>query len=153
LQVTLSASAFVATLALGGKIISLFLAAFLGFILLPLLSTVMFQAKLRSFVQEFPHLLQLTNGLMRAGFEPMSALEKTAQGLEPRSVLYQEFDALFINIKNGVPLEKALLLFGRTLPLPEIELFIQSLLLSREGPAQLQKVFNRIGKLVLYRYR
>ena len=78
----------------------------------------------------------------------MQALEACANNLEERSLVRQEVELMLERLRLGVSEERSIGSFGEDINHPEIELFVQSLLLSRRVGGNLSEVVDRLARQV-----
>lgn len=94
-----------------------------------------------------PFLLSLV-GLLKTGMNVMGALEAAAEGLEEGSLVRQEVGLMVERLRFGVSEDKSIGSFGEDIHHPEIELFVQALLLSRRVGGTLSDTLDRLAKQV-----
>lgn len=106
------------------------------------------QRRFKAFDADYaPFLLSLT-GLLKTGMNTMTALEAAAQGLAEGSLVREEVELMIERTRFGVPEEKSIGAFGEDIMHPEIELFVQALLLSRRVGGVLSETLERLAKQV-----
>lgn len=94
-----------------------------------------------------PFILSLV-GLLKTGMNVMSALEAAAEGLEEGSLVRQEVELMMERLRFGVSEDKSIGAFGEDIFHPEIELFVQALLLSRRVGGTLSDTLDRLSRQV-----
>lgn len=94
-----------------------------------------------------PFLMSLV-GLIKTGMNPMTALQASADGLEPGSLVKSEVELLLERLRLGVAEDLSIGAFGEDVAHPEIELFVQALLLSRKVGGNLSDTLERLAKQV-----
>jgi len=94
-----------------------------------------------------PFLLSVVS-LLKTGMNPIQALETAATELEPGSLIKSEVHLMLERLRYGVPEEKSIGAFGEDIYHPEIELFVQALLLSRRVGGNLSDTLERLSKQV-----
>ena len=94
-----------------------------------------------------PFLLALV-GLLRTGMNPLQALSSAASQLEPDSLVRFEVELMLERIRVGAPEDKSVGAFGNDINHPEIELFVQALLLSMRVGGTLSDTLERLSKQV-----
>lgn len=94
-----------------------------------------------------PFLLSLV-GLLKTGMNVMPALEAAAQGLEEGCLVRQEVEVMMERLRMGVPEDRSIGAFGDDVFHPEIELFVQALLLSRRVGGTLSETLDRLARQV-----
>ena len=99
----------------------------------------------KRFSDDYPQLLMTMVALLKTGMTPMGALEEAARGLEASSLVRREVKSMLERIKVGLPEEKSIGIFGETIDHPEIELFVQSLLLGLRIGGSLTDSLERLS--------
>jgi len=94
-----------------------------------------------------PFLLSVVS-LLKTGMNPIQALEAAAIELEPGSLIKGEVQLMLERLRYGVPEDKSIGSFGDDIYHPEIELFVQALLLSRRVGGNLSDTLERLSKQV-----
>jgi Flp pilus assembly protein TadB len=94
-----------------------------------------------------PFLLSLV-GLLRTGMNPLQALETAARSLQIDSLVKFEVELMLERIRAGAPEDKSVGAFGTDVAHPEIELFVQALLLSMRVGGTLSDTLERLSKQV-----
>jgi tight adherence protein B len=79
---------------------------------------------------------------------PMTGLETAAKGLSEFSALRAEVEMMIERLRFGVPEDKSIGAFGEDIYHPEIELFVQALLLSMRVGGTLSDTLERLAKQV-----
>lgn len=104
--------------------------------------------RFKKFDQDYaPFLLSLV-GLLKTGMNPLQALGASAQGLEDGSLVRLEVEVMLERLRLGVPEERSIGAFGEDINHPEIELFVQALLLSRRVGGTLSDTLDRLARQV-----
>jgi tight adherence protein B len=102
-----------------------------------------------AFDSDYPQMLLSLVGLLKTGMNPLQALESAAKALDEGSLVRSEVEAMMLRVRYGVPEEKSIGAFGEDIFHPEIELFVQALLLSqRVGGGALSNTLDRLAKQV-----
>lgn len=101
--------------------------------------------RFKTFDGDYPSFLLSLVALLKTGMNPMSALEAGAQGLEEDSLVRQEVLSMIERLRVGVSEDKAIGSFGEDINHPEIELFVQALLLSRRVGGTLSDTLERLA--------
>lgn len=104
------------------------------------------QKKFKKFDADYPQFLLSTVGLLKTGLTPVGALEAAAKGLESHSLVRAEVNFLVERMRLGLPEDRSIGVFGETIYHPEIELFIQALLLSRRVGGTLSDTLERLAR-------
>jgi tight adherence protein B len=94
-----------------------------------------------------PFILSLV-GLLKTGMNVMSAIEAAAEGMEEGSLVKEEIELMMERLRFGVSEDKSIGSFGEDIYHPEIELFVQALLLSRRVGGTLSDTLDRLSRQV-----
>lgn len=106
-------------------------------------------SRFKAFDADYPQMLLSLVGLLKTGMNPLQALESAANALDEGSLVRSEVEAMMLRVRYGVPEEKSIGAFGEDIFHPEIELFVQALLLSqRVGGGALSNTLDRLAKQV-----
>lgn len=108
----------------------------------------MMDRRFKRFDADYPQFLLSLVGLLKTGMNPMGALEAAAQGLEEGSLVKEECEMMIERLRFGVSEDKSIGAFGEDVFHPEIELFVQALLLSRRVGGTLSDTLERLAKQV-----
>lgn len=106
------------------------------------------ERRFKAFDQDYPSFLLSMVGLLKTGMNTMSALEAAAQGLEGGSLVRTEIELMVERLRFGVSEDRSIGSFGEDVFHPEIELFVQALLLSRRVGGNLSDTLDRLAKQV-----
>lgn len=104
--------------------------------------------RFKAFDEDYPVLLLSYVSLLKTGMATLTGLESAAKGLEEGSLVRAEVELLIERLRVGLTEEQAINAFGEDIPHPELELFVQSLLLSRRVGGQLSQTLERLAKQV-----
>lgn len=104
--------------------------------------------KFKAFDKDYPVMLMSFVSLLKTGMSTISGLEAAAAGLDEGSLVRAEIELLIERLRLGLTEEQAISAFGEDVPHPEIELFVQGLLLSRKVGGQLSHTLERLAKQV-----
>lgn len=104
------------------------------------------EQRFKRFDADYPQFLMTVVGLLKTGMTSLQALDAAAQGLEADSLVRQEVRLTVERLKVGVTEERSIGSFGEDIEHPEIELFVQALLLSRRLGGNLAETLERIAK-------
>ncbi|MCB0329228.1 MAG: type II secretion system F family protein [Bdellovibrionales bacterium] len=104
--------------------------------------------RFRAFDSDYPQMLLSLVGLLKTGMNPMQALEMAARGLDEGALVREEIEMMIMRLRYGVPEDKSIGAFGEDIYHPEIELFVQALLLSRRVGGTLSDTLDRLAKQV-----
>jgi tight adherence protein B len=105
-------------------------------------------SRFKKFDKDYPQFLLSFVGMLKTGLNPMQALEACAMNLDDRSLVRQEVELMLERLRLGVTEERSIGSFGEDINHPEIELFVQSLLLSRRVGGNLSEVVDRLARQV-----
>jgi len=104
--------------------------------------------RFKAFDRDYAPFLLSVVSLLKTGLDPIQALETAAQELELGSLIRSEVELMLERLRYGVPEEKSIGVFGEDIYHPEIELFVQALLLSRRVGGNLSDTLERLSKQV-----
>jgi len=102
--------------------------------------------RVERFDLDFPQFLLAVVSMLKTGLNPVQALEAAAENLEEDSVVRQEVELMLERFRVGVPEDRSIGSFAEDIPQPEIELFVQALLLSRRVGGNLSDTLDRLAK-------
>ena len=106
------------------------------------------QKRFNKFDRDYaPFLLSLV-GLLKTGMNPIQALGTASSSLENDSLVRFEVELMLERIRAGAPEDKSVGAFGSDINHPEIELFVQALLLSMRLGGTLSDTLERLAKQV-----
>lgn len=104
--------------------------------------------RFKQFDMDYPvFLLQLVS-MLKTGMSVMTGLENAAKALNEDSLVRAEIMLLLERLRLGLSEEQAINAFGEDIAHPEIELFVQSLLLCRRVGGTLSHTLERLAKQV-----
>lgn len=106
------------------------------------------QRRFNLFDEDYPVLLMQYVSLLKTGLSPITGLEAAAEGLDEGSLVRSEVLLLIERLHLGLTEEQAISAFGEDIPHPELELFVQSLLLSRRVGGTLSATLERLARQV-----
>jgi tight adherence protein B len=104
--------------------------------------------RVERFDTDFPQFLLAVASMLKTGLNPVQALEAASDNLEHDSVVRQEVELMLERFRVGVPEDRSIGSFGEDIAQPEIELFVQALLLSRRVGGNLSDTLDRLSKQV-----
>jgi tight adherence protein B len=104
--------------------------------------------RFETFDGDYPQFLLSLVGLLKTGMNPVQALEASAAGLDEGSMVRLEVELMLERMRLGVQEERSIGSFGEDILHPEIELFVQALLLSRRVGGTLSDTLERLAKQV-----
>lgn len=101
--------------------------------------------RFKNFDTDYPSFLLSMVGLLKTGMNATSALETAAKGLDSRSLVKEEVMLMLERLRFGVSEEKSIGAFAEDIDHPEIELFVQALILSRRVGGNLSETLERLA--------
>jgi tight adherence protein B len=104
--------------------------------------------RFETFDSDYPQFLLSLVGLLKTGMNPVQALEASSAGLDEGSLVRLEVELMLERMRLGVQEERSIGSFGEDILHPEIELFVQALLLSRRVGGTLSDTLERLAKQV-----
>jgi tight adherence protein B len=106
------------------------------------------EKRFSEFDKDYPSFLLSLVGLLKTGMNPISAIEATSRGMEETSLIKQEIDVMLERMRYGVPEEQSIGGFAEDIFHPEVELFVQALLLSKAVGGTLSDTLDRLARSV-----
>lgn len=106
------------------------------------------ERRFKKFDSDYPQFILSLIGLLKTGMNTMQGIEAAAAGLEDGSLVRHEVELMMERLRFGVSEEKSIGSFGEDIFHPEIELFVQALLLSRRVGGNLSDTLERLAKQV-----
>jgi len=97
---------------------------------------------------DFAQFLLSVVGMLKTGLNPVQAIEAAAESLEDESLVKQEVELMLERVRMGVSEDRSIGSFGEDIDQPEIELFVQALLLSRRVGGTLSDTLDRLAKQI-----
>jgi len=104
------------------------------------------ETRFLAFDKDYAPFLLSVVGLLKTGMTPLVAIGAAAEGLEPESLLRLEVEVMIERTRYGVAEEASIGSFGEDINHPEIELFVQALLLSRSVGGVLSDTLERLAR-------
>lgn len=104
--------------------------------------------RFKAFDDDYPVLLMSYVSLLKTGMNAIGGLEAAAKGLDDGSLVRSEVELLIERLRLGLTEEQAIGAFGEDIAHPELELFVQGLILSRRVGGQLSQTLERLAKQV-----
>ncbi|MDD7473636.1 MAG: type II secretion system F family protein [Bdellovibrionota bacterium] len=101
-----------------------------------------------AFDKDYPTFLQTIVSLLKSGMNVLTAIDSASEGLEDTSLLKSEVKVMMERLRAGVGEEKAIGNFGATIDHPEIELFIQTIILGKSLGGSLSMTLDRLAEQV-----
>ena len=102
----------------------------------------------KKFDKDYPSFLLNIVSMLKTGMNTISAIEAAAAGLDPDSLVKEEVRLMVERLRFGVSEDKSIGSFGEDIFHPEIELFVQALILSRQVGGQLSDTLDRLSRQV-----
>ena len=106
------------------------------------------ESRAKRFDTDFPQFLLSVTGMLKTGLNTIQALEAAASGLEEDSLVRQEVELMLELFRVGVPEDRSIGSFGEDIRQPEIELFVQALILSKRVGGSLSDTLDRLSKQI-----
>lgn len=100
------------------------------------------------FDRDYPAFLLAIVGMLKLGMNPTQAIEAAAAELDPSALIKIEVQKMIERLRLGVAEDKSIGSFGEDIAHPEIELFVQALLLSRRVGGTLSDSLERLARQV-----
>ncbi len=104
--------------------------------------------RFEAFDQDYPVMLLSYVSLLKTGMSPIAGLEAAGKGLDDDSLVRAEINLLLERLRLGLTEDQAISAFGEEVAHPELELFVQSLILSRRVGGQLSQTLERLARQV-----
>lgn len=104
--------------------------------------------RFEAFDKDYPVLLLSYVSLLKTGMSAIQGLEAAAKGLDDDSLVREEVELLIERLRLGMTEEQAIGAFGEDIAHPELELFVQSLILSKRVGGTLSTTLERLAKQV-----
>lgn len=101
-----------------------------------------------AFDEDYPVMLLSYVSLLKTGMSAIQGLEASSKGLDPDSLVREEVELLIERLRLGMTEEQAIGAFGEDIAHPELELFVQSLILSKRVGGTLSTTLERLAKQV-----
>lgn len=106
------------------------------------------ERRFRLFDQDYAPFLLSVVGLLKTGMTAIGAIEAAAENLEDGSLLKLECELMMERLRFGVPEENSIGAFAEDIYHPEIELFVQAVLLSKRVGGSLSDTLDRLARQV-----
>lgn len=124
----------------------------LAILMTPLLIETVLERKIKKrfndFDRDYPDFLMAFVSRLKSGMNSLTALQSAATGFSESSLLRAEIELMLERIRLGIQEEQAISAFGETIPHPEIDLFVQGLILSRRIGGNLSHTIEKLSKQV-----
>ncbi len=104
--------------------------------------------RFKAFDKDYPVLLMQYVSMLKTGMSTIPGLDAAAKGLETDSIVRAEVELLVERLRIGLTEEQAINAFGEDIFHPELELFVQSLILSKRVGGNLSQTLERLAKQV-----
>ena len=122
--------------------------AFLGVIVAQGVLLHAVDARFREFEKDYAPFLMSFVALLKTGMNPITGLQSAGEGLEPGSLVKAEVELMLERLKLGVSEEQSIGAFGEDIYHPEIELFVQALILGKRVGGNLSSTLERLAQQV-----
>lgn len=146
-QIVVSLAAFLLTRIYFDTVLQI-ASLFTGPLLMNWLLTRRITQRFNRFDNDFPQFLLSFVGMIKTGLNVTQALQAAASGLEEGSYVKREVDLMLERLRMGVSEERSIGSFGEDIYHPEIELFVQALLLSKRVGGNLSETLDRLSRQV-----
>lgn len=124
------------------------LALFGGRILVKKLLARAIERRSDHFDRDYAQFLLSVVGLLKTGMNPIQAIAAAAEGMEGDSLLRFEAELMLERMRCGVSEDASVGSFAGDILHPEVELFVQALLLSRRVGGNLSETLERLARQV-----
>jgi|GEM_PF-1726533 len=102
----------------------------------------------QKFDNDFSQFLLSVVGMLKTGLNTVQALQAASESLDDDSLVKKEVELMIERVRLGIPEENSIGAFGEDIHQPEIELFVQALILSRRIGGTLSDTLDRLSKQV-----
>ena len=123
-------------------------ALFAGPILINWIITKRINQRVKEFDLDFPQFLLSVVGMLKTGLNTTQALQAAADNLDDTSLVKQEVELMLERVRVGVPEDRSIGSFAEDVFHPEVELFVQALILSKRVGGTLSETLDRLAKQV-----
>ncbi|MCC6933390.1 MAG: type II secretion system F family protein [Deltaproteobacteria bacterium] len=106
------------------------------------------EKRFMEFDKDYATMLMSYVSLLKTGMNTLVGLQAAAEGLSEESLVRAEIELMLERIKLGVTEEQAIGSFAEDVAHPEVELFLQCLILSRRLGGNLSGTLERLAKQV-----
>lgn len=124
---------------------------FLGPLVMNTLLEFSINKRFKNFDTDYPSYILSIVGLLKTGMNTTTALETAVQTLDDNSLVKQEVLLMLERLRFGVSEEKSIGSFAEDIDHPEIELFVQALILSKRVGGNLSETLERLAGQVRQR--
>ncbi len=121
---------------------------FTGPIVMNFLVGLAMNRRFKAFDKDYPSFLLNVVSMLRIGMNVVTAIQSAAEGLNPDSLVREEVTLMLDRLKLGVSEDKSIGAFGEDINHPEIELFVQAVILSRRLGGNLSDTLDRLSQQV-----
>ena len=104
--------------------------------------------RVKAFDRDYAVMLMQFVSLLKTGINPVTGLSSVARALDQGSLVRAEIELMMNRMRLGMNEEQAIHAFGEDIAHPEIELFVQSLLLHTRIGGTLSKTLERLARQV-----
>lgn len=104
------------------------------------------EKRIKNFDRDFPQFLLSVTGMLKTGLNSFQALQAAAGGLEEQSPVRLEVELMLERLRVGVTEDRSIGSFAEDIQHPEVELFVQAVILSRRVGGTLSDTLERLSK-------
>jgi tight adherence protein B len=104
--------------------------------------------RFENFDRDFPDFLMTLVSRLRSGMNIMTAMQSCCENLNDDSLLKAEIILMLDRVRVGYQEDQAIGAFAETVPHPEIELFVQAVILNRKVGGNFASTLERLAKQV-----
>ena len=101
--------------------------------------------RFKAFDSDFPNFLMSLVGLLKTGMNPTNALKSAAMGLDEGSSVRVEVELMLERMRLGLSEDQSIGSFAEDVFHPDVELFVQALLLSKRVGGNLSDTLERLA--------
>lgn len=130
----------------GCKLILMGLGLIMGPVVMNSLLSKAINTRTIKFEEDFPPFIQNLVSMMKTGMSLIPALGAASEGMPSTSLVKFEVDFMLERMRYGVPEDLSIGAFGENINNPEIELFVQTLLLGKNVGGTLSVTLDRLAK-------
>ena len=104
--------------------------------------------RFNAFDRDYPVMLMSYVSLLKTGMSAIGGLESAAKGLPEDSAVRYEVELMLERMRLGLTESQAIGAFAEDIPHPEVDLFVQGLILSRKVGGTLSNTIERLARQV-----
>jgi tight adherence protein B len=106
------------------------------------------EKRVQLFDRDFAQFILSVVGMLKTGLNPIQAIEAASENLDEQSIVRRQVELMLERLRVGVSEERSIGAFGEDIDQPEIELFVQALMLSRRVGGSLSDTLDRLSKQI-----